>query len=117
MREHVGTSGLAARQGGEEFVIVSRATRDEAFALAERIRAAVPEVVEGGRGPQTISFGIASSAPREEILSVLLRQADVALYEAKGAGRNRTIMAAAAAGAVEIVHPARASGRDAAAKS
>ena len=91
--ELVGGAGLAARQGGEEFVIVLEAPLHEAYRLAERIRIAVREHVDGADGAQTISFGLAAGPPQEEVLSVLLRQADMALYRAKVGGRDQTVVA------------------------
>jgi diguanylate cyclase (GGDEF)-like protein len=84
-----------ARYGGEEFVIVARSSsHDDAARLAERVRAAV-EVLEidtpDGPLKTTVSAGVASFGelpPKEGALELLAR-ADVRLYLAKGAGRNR----------------------------
>jgi two-component system, cell cycle response regulator len=84
---------LLARVGGEEFVVLAHgAGGSELYDLAERCRAAVaarPFVVDGVPIPMTVSLGgasIPSDAHRPEELE---RIADSALYEAKGAGRNR----------------------------
>lgn len=86
------------RYGGEEFLIVlpgsSSAT---AMAVAERMRQAValhPEAIGGATLSLTISAGVASTdmfptATTEELIS----RADVALYAAKDAGRNRIVKA------------------------
>ncbi|HVZ21969.1 MAG TPA: diguanylate cyclase [Vicinamibacterales bacterium] len=83
-----------ARYGGEEFaVLLPETDRPGATALAERIRAAV----EGrnlwhpgsSRGRLTVSIGVATRAAREDVdPAVLVREADAALYRAKGDGRN-----------------------------
>ena len=82
------------RYGGEEFVLsMPNTTVDTAFAVAERLRAAVEaqEIRHGGRDttlPITASFGVATldaARPVEESID----DADKALYEAKSAGRNR----------------------------
>jgi diguanylate cyclase (GGDEF)-like protein len=83
-----------ARYGGEEFVIVMPGSSpDEALAAAERLREAAEElsfVVPGiGRVPLTISLGVACSDHMPLSGQDLLRSADIALYEAKHAGRNR----------------------------
>lgn len=73
---------LAARWGGEEFVVaLPGATSTEAVALAERIRGVVPE-------GQSCSIGLAASEPADTELT-LLGRADAALYRAKERGRDR----------------------------
>ncbi|MFA6520801.1 MAG: GGDEF domain-containing protein [Candidatus Gracilibacteria bacterium] len=86
-----------ARYGGEEFVIISMAKNGEASGLAHRIRALIETTPLEIRYSQreekqvniTISMGVASFYPHkdEEDMAVVTR-ADVALYAAKGAGRN-----------------------------
>ncbi len=88
-----------ARYGGEEFCVVMPETDAMgAFAVAERIRAAVeamPFSAEGQTVPVTISIGLAAQTPfNSEGSRELLKQADMALYQAKGDGRNRVILAA-----------------------
>jgi len=84
---------LACRYGGEEFVVVMPET-DGAFAymVAERLRQDVSEVTfetESGPLDITLSIGIASLESSEESGEDILKRADVALYKAKGEGRNR----------------------------
>lgn len=92
------TEDVLARYGGEEFAIVCRGiTLLNAGFLGERLRARVErESFEyaGTRLPVTISVGIAA-LPEIEAASPeeLVRQADVALYEAKRGGRNRVCQA------------------------
>jgi diguanylate cyclase (GGDEF)-like protein len=99
-------SDVSARYGGEEFVILLPGTGIGAgFLLAERIRTAVaaePFELPGMplRLPVTVSIGVAehsSAAPDQDLKLVaerLLALADVALYEAKAAGRNAVARAA-----------------------
>jgi diguanylate cyclase (GGDEF)-like protein len=81
------------RFGGEEFLLVMPTTdrEDAAVAAAERVREAVRGVawadVDAGLDV-TVSAGIGLARPGEP-LEVLLGRADVALYAAKHAGRNR----------------------------
>lgn len=85
---------MAARFGGEEFALLMPATPLEAAAVvAERVRAAVEDLVVDTEGQElraTVSIGVASGA---EELEELIRRADRALYRAKGRGRNTVELA------------------------
>jgi two-component system cell cycle response regulator len=100
VRSTVRGADLACRYGGEEFVVVMPDTSPEiAASVAERLRSVIemaPFVVKGsGQELQvTASFGIASRTPQVITPGHLMKQADVALYEAKNAGRNRVVAAA-----------------------
>jgi two-component system, cell cycle response regulator len=85
---------IAARFGGEEFVVLMPATNlRDAIAIAERIRAAVAELrIEPMPESITVSFGVAERVAGEPG-DALLRRADAALYEAKRLGRNRVMAA------------------------
>ncbi len=96
----VRATDVAARYGGEEFVILLPDTdADSGALLAERIRreiAATPFDIGGGkRIPVTASIGIAGAAPGrgdvdlKTVGEALIARADVALYRAKSAGRDR----------------------------
>lgn len=88
-----------ARLGGEEFVALIHASSPaSASDIAERARQAVedtPYVLNGKPIPVTISAGLVEVKGDEPSLTRLFKQADTALYEAKDAGRNRVILAAA----------------------
>lgn len=87
---------LAARIGGEEFALVLPETDLEgAEALAERVRAAV-ERSASFRRRVTVSLGIAAIAGDTAGPATLVHDCDAALYQAKGAGRNRVSVALAA---------------------
>jgi diguanylate cyclase (GGDEF)-like protein len=94
VRANLRDGDLAARYGGEEFaVLLPRAGAAEATAVAERIRrqtesTAVP-VGNGARAPLSVSAGIATGPDHGSSKEGLMRAADVALYAAKDAGRNR----------------------------
>ena len=101
---HVLKSGLrpgdvVARYGGEEFVaLIAGAGPESARLVGERLRMNVEEMPPVPRGPSsvTISVGAGVYDPQraEEAPVELLRRADVALYEAKRAGRNCVFIAA-----------------------
>ncbi|MFZ5663369.1 MAG: diguanylate cyclase [Pseudomonadota bacterium] len=84
---------LAARFGGEEFLVVLPDSGPrEALDVAERIRALIERTrvdVPNGRIGITVSIGAATLRSNEDEATLLAR-ADAALYRAKAAGRNRT---------------------------
>lgn len=88
---------LVGRIGGEEFgVLIADATRDNAFLVAERIRAAFEQaakLVDGEEIGATLSVGVAIAQSPQDDIGLLLRQADQALYRAKARGRNRVELA------------------------
>lgn len=86
---------LAARLGGEEFaILLPFASIRIAAVVAERVRRSFAEqrfVSQAGSFRSTVSVGVSYMADHAE-LSALMRQADAALYTAKGSGRNRAIL-------------------------
>jgi diguanylate cyclase (GGDEF)-like protein/PAS domain S-box-containing protein len=86
-----------ARWGGEEFVVLvpSIGGREELLAAGERIRLAIegsPIRLGGEQVPVTVSVGGAWAGPVATTADDLLERADRALYAAKSAGRNRTVL-------------------------
>ena len=83
---------VVARLAGDEFVLMIRDTVDEqAIAhLASRILAAVaaPFAVDGRAVQLSVSIGITLFPRHADTPTDLLHQADIALYDAKRAGRN-----------------------------
>jgi two-component system cell cycle response regulator len=77
--------------------VLEGATREAAVAIAEEIRAALADMpVRGDDGtqlPVTVSAGCAALDESEPTREQLLRTADVALFMAKRAGRNRVVAA------------------------
>lgn len=84
---------LIARIGGEEFVAVMPGIHaDEAGAFAERVGEALRGDHSGFGARLTVSAGVAPMGADDTVDS-LLREADHALYAAKGAGRDRVVLA------------------------
>jgi len=88
---------ILARYGGEEFIVLlSESAAEQAAVVAERIRhdiAAHSMETSAGEIGVTISVGIADLLPEEDTLDRLIQRADQALYAAKQAGRNRSVLA------------------------
>ncbi|QGX39517.1 sensor domain-containing diguanylate cyclase [Permianibacter aggregans] len=92
-QETLRETDIFGRYGGEEFVLLMpRATLTDALALAERLRLAIAERefrVLGIPLKISASIGVAEKREHEHSLDLLLRRADLALYQAKADGRNR----------------------------
>jgi diguanylate cyclase (GGDEF)-like protein len=92
IRQAVRASDIAARYGGDEFVVIlTRTDLEGGSRVAEALRAGIEGV--GRRlgyppGLVTVSVGLAEFDPREPLEGDLLVSADRALYRAKTAGRN-----------------------------
>jgi len=79
------------RTGGEEFaMLLPHSDMQAAAAFAEVLRRSFEATPFSGAGRLTASFGVAALLPGDT-LNTLMKRADRALYEAKGAGRNRVV--------------------------
>lgn len=92
LNERTRKEDIAARLGGEEFVmILEYCSQSHAIEKAEALRACIqhwkPKGIE-----VTASFGVAVLKPGMKHFNSLLKQADLALYQAKEQGRNRVVM-------------------------
>lgn len=88
---------LVGRFGGEEFlVILADCAVSDALMRANQLREAIasaPVVTSHGPISITVSFGVLAMDGRESLtLEHALREADLALYAAKAAGRNRCVI-------------------------
>jgi diguanylate cyclase (GGDEF)-like protein len=91
---------LFARVGGEEFVaLLPETAAQDAFRLAERVRAAIEaasHTMDEYVVRMTVSAGVASLDESTTDLLAFLSAADNALYRAKAAGRNRVELTSSA---------------------
>jgi diguanylate cyclase (GGDEF)-like protein len=93
LKKNIRDVDAIARYGGEEFVIlVPDADKDAAFGLAERLREEVAKVKLDNMSPITVSLGIATFPTDGTDVEDLIRKADAAMYAAKRAGRNKSII-------------------------
>ena len=94
-----GSLDICFRYGGEEFSVLLPETKiGDAQGVAERIRQAVegyPFTFKALHPDEqlTISLGVsAMGESRDKAVSDLIHEADVALYRAKGAGKNKVVV-------------------------
>ncbi len=96
LKEAVRTSDLVIRFGGEEFLVLLPDTDAKGcMELAERIRMGMEAAqFQTPQGPlkKTLSVGIALFPGDNEGFWAAVKYADIALYQAKEQGRNRSLM-------------------------
>lgn len=94
MARSIGPRDLFCRYGEEFAVLLPGANSELAQVVAERILRAVRSIAVGtpeGLLRPTTSIGIAAGQSGATDLATMLREADIALYRAKSAGRNRAM--------------------------
>jgi diguanylate cyclase (GGDEF)-like protein len=97
------------RLGGDEFVVLVESSTGETALelLADRMTASLGEPVElhGGSGSFSVTVSIGVAGGHHETADALLRDADVALYAAKAAGKDRYTLFEANAGLEGATNP------------
>ena len=100
LQNHVRAADIACRYGGEEITLIMpdaplAIARQRAEELREGVRRLL--IQDRGRtiGPVTVSVGVAAYPEHAASGDTLLRAADLALYAAKDAGRDRVCVAGA----------------------
>jgi len=92
-QEHLRSTDIFGRLGGEEFgIVLPECTLEQALGRAEQIRVAIATAAGGEDAPGipiSASFGVATIARSGYDLRKLLIDADDGLYRAKREGRNR----------------------------
>ncbi|MDP4301439.1 diguanylate cyclase domain-containing protein [Leptothrix discophora] len=94
LRSTLGQADLAGRWGGEEFtLLLAYANAAAAVEVVETLREQLARALRAGQVPAyTASFGIAD-ASMSHLPEDLVHLADMALYQAKAAGRDRSCVA------------------------
>lgn len=102
LRRLLRSGDVAARIGGDEFVVVARGVaRGQAQAFGERLirELATPfDLAPDAKVEIGVSVGVALTPDHGEALADLLDVADAALYAAKGLGKSRCVVAHARSG-------------------
>lgn len=92
-REVLRSTDIFGRVGGEEFAAIFIQTElPEAKLITERLRQTLQNVCLMGKGGSicfTVSIGLAASTGDDDSIERIMKRADIALFEAKAAGRNR----------------------------
>ena len=92
VKQNIRTSDYFGRWGGEEFLIIlPEINKADLENLLEKIRVNISEHDFLEAGNQTISIG-ATISLKDDVNESIINRADVALYEAKNSGRNRSIL-------------------------
>ncbi|OYD26123.1 sensor domain-containing diguanylate cyclase [Oceanimonas baumannii] len=93
MQEQARRNDILCRSGGEEFMIFLPATdATNALEVAERLRRKVENTIMDDVGSIRISLGVSHWPGRAMTIRRALKQADIALYQAKHQGRNQSVL-------------------------
>jgi diguanylate cyclase (GGDEF)-like protein len=97
LKENIRESDIVVRYGGEEFLILLKDINDEKaiFNVADKIRNKVKEneinIYAGNKLQKTVSIGFSIYPADSTNFEVVMKHADIALYEAKENGRDQVV--------------------------
>jgi diguanylate cyclase (GGDEF)-like protein len=95
MKNHLRDSDIIGRQGGDEFVIFCRGIKSDTIAEKKAMQiceACKSIVLADGDKHITVSIGIALYPHHGTTFHELYNHADIAMYKAKGQGRNHYVL-------------------------
>ena len=114
IRSELRETDVAARWGGDEFTLIAQKTGAETgLALADRIRRRIADRMAAW--PLTASVGVATADPQNTTAlepTALLREADLAMYEAKKRGKNSTFTFGPAAPLTQVAIASESDGSE-----
>lgn len=92
LNQEVREMDIAVRYGGEELVVImNESNSQQAFTFSERVRNKIARSPIDGINV-TISAGISQTTPETKTVETVISAADVALYEAKASGKNKSVI-------------------------
>lgn len=97
LNETVRESDLIIRYGGEEFIVLLVGVNSEEDALnvakkiAKKVRENEIDVYAGNKLKKTVSIGLSMFPQDSNSLEGVIKNADIALYEAKNSGRDKVV--------------------------
>ena len=96
IKDSIRTEDTAVRYGGEEIVVIfPQTSKEDALAIAERIRTQISMTEFGNQNHPyqvTVSGGLVTFPMDGRDCAQLLERADAAMYQAKGAGKNTIVV-------------------------
>ena len=99
LKSRIRRGDLAARFGGEEFVVIlPNCSKENAVLIGNKLRVAISEEriqfqEQQPMGNITCTFGIATYPDDADTKELLLKKADDCLYDGKARGRNKVVAA------------------------
>jgi diguanylate cyclase (GGDEF)-like protein len=94
LKQALRENDAVGRLGGDEFcLLLINSTRDEACAIAERVRLSILDIpeVKNGKLPISASVGLAQWSPEDNSISSIIQRADRFMYQAKEQGKNSVV--------------------------